>query len=139
MPMRSFPKCVTVCCNISMPVTWCSLAAGAEDQHGWGHPCATGSHWQRLPGNLQWPPQPWPNPCPWGLCYFLWKCWLLFCQRMYYLQCRLSFTVGWTWKARSCGNLVSVGRFLLVDLTNSPQVPLKETSQSMMKDALKIC
>lgn len=61
------------------------------------------------------------------------------CQGMYYLQFRLSLTTGWTWKAWGCGSLVPLGHFLLANLTNSLQVPLKETSQSVMKNALKIC
>lgn len=59
-------------------------------------------------------------------------------QRMGYLQCRLSLTLGWTWKAWSFVSPVPVGCFLLADLTNSLQVLLKETSQSVMKNPLKI-
>lgn len=147
--MRIFPKCVTVCCwaNTSkgvlcllLSVAWLlELGTSAAVSMAEGIPAllaATGrGSWAIWNGHHSQGQTPAHGGCA-TFCGDVGTCSLpenvLFAMQAQPYH-------GLAPEGKELGSLVSVGGFLLADLTKSLQVHLKETSQSMMKNALKIC
>lgn len=133
--MRIFPKCVTVCCwaNTSkgvlcllLSVAWLlELGTSAAVSMAEGIPASHHSQSQ--------------TPARGGCATFCGDVGTCSLPENVLFAMQAQPYHGLALESKELGSLVSVRRFLLADLTNSLQVPLKKTSQSMMKNALKIC